>query len=105
MKPVAEHLFGDFYIEIYQAVWAEASRLRETNELINCAYLVTIPVVAIHGDYDPHPIDGVGKPLSEKLSDFKMITIKNCGHKPWREKYAKDAFFEILRKEFNLITN
>ncbi len=93
----------DFNIEIYQAVWAEAFSLRETNELINCAYLVTIPVVAIHGDYDPHPIDGVEKPLSEKLSDFKMITIKNCGHKPWQERYAKDAFFEILRKEISLI--
>jgi pimeloyl-ACP methyl ester carboxylesterase len=75
--------------------------LRETNELINCANLITIPVVAIHGDYDSHPIDGVEKPLSENLSDFKMITINDCGHTPWRERYAKDAFFKILRKELN----
>jgi len=91
----------DLNIEIYQAVWAEASKLRDTKELINCASLITIPVVALHGDYDSHPIDGVEKPLSERLSDFRMITIKNCGHTPWRERFAKDVFFEILRKELN----
>ena len=95
----------DLDLTIYQSVWAEASRLRETNELINCADKVKCLVVAIHGDYDSHPIDGVEKPLSNKLSDFKMIRIKKCGHTPWRERYAKDSFFEILRNELCLITN
>lgn len=90
---------------IYQVVWAEASRMRETNELINCADKIKCPVVAIHGEYDSHPIDGVELPLSGKLSDFKMIRIKNCGHTPWRERYAKDTFFELLRNELYLITN
>jgi pimeloyl-ACP methyl ester carboxylesterase len=89
----------DFNIVIYQAVWADASKLRDTKALINCANLITIPVVAIHGDYDTHPVEGVEKPLSERIPDFKMITIKNCGHTPWHERFAKDTFFEILRKE------
>ncbi|GAP42937.1 pimeloyl-ACP methyl ester carboxylesterase [Lentimicrobium saccharophilum] len=89
----------DLDLTIYQSVWAEASRLRETNELINCADKIKCPVVAIHGNYDSHPIDGVEKPLSEKLGDFKMIQIENCGHIPWRERVAKDTFFEILRNE------
>lgn len=84
---------------IYDSVWAEASRLRETYELINCADKIKCPVVAIHGVYDSHPIDGVEKPLSISLSDFRMIRIKNCGHTPWKERYAKDVFFEILRIE------
>ncbi len=95
----------DLNIEIYQAVWAEASKLRETKELINCANLISIPVVAIHGDHDSHPIDGVKIPLSKGLSDFRMIIIKDCGHTPWRERFAKDVFFEILRKELNQITD
>jgi pimeloyl-ACP methyl ester carboxylesterase len=95
----------DLDMTIYQPVWTEASRLRDTNELINCGDRIKCPVVAIHGDYDSHPIDGVEKPLSNKLCDFKMIRIKKCGHTPWRGRYAKDTFFEILRKELYLITN
>lgn len=86
---------------IYQPVWSEASRLRATNELINCADRIKCPVVAIHGDYDPHPIDGVDQPLSQRLVDFKLIRIEKCGHTPWRERHAKDSFFKILRIELD----
>lgn len=89
----------DLDLTIYQSIWAEASRLRDTQELINCADRIRCPVVAIHGDYDSHPIDGVERPLFNKLHDFKMIRIEKCGHTPWRERYAKNTFFEILRKE------
>ena len=95
----------DFDLTIYQSVWAEASRLREANELINCADKIKCPVVAFHGDYDSHPIDGVEKPLSDKLRDFRMIRIKKCGHKPWKERYAKYLFLKTLRNELWLTAN
>lgn len=66
----------------HQAIWAEATRLRNSNEFMNCASKITTPVVAIHGDYDPHPVDGVKKPLSELLPNLKMIILTNCGHTP-----------------------
>jgi len=86
---------------IFRSVWSEAARLRVTNELINCADRIKCPVVAIHGDYDPHPVDGVERPLSRRLQDFKLIRIEKCGHIPWRERHAKDSFFEILRSELD----
>ena len=86
---------------IYWSVWSEAARLRDTNKLINCADRIRCPVVAIHGDYDSHPIDGVDQPLSRRLKDFKLIRIEKCGHTPWRERFAKDSFFEILRSELD----
>lgn len=92
-------------MEIYQSIWPEAARLRDTNELINCSKTIECPVVAIHGDYDSHPIDGVEKPLSARLVDFKMIRLEKCGHSPWKERLAKDSFFKLLRKELYLITN
>jgi pimeloyl-ACP methyl ester carboxylesterase len=60
---------------------------------------VKCPVVAIHGDYDPHPPEGIRLPLSQILQDFRFILLKNCGHKPWIEKMAKERFFEILETE------
>jgi pimeloyl-ACP methyl ester carboxylesterase len=72
-------------MQIYQSIEPEASGLRETGELIRCADRIKCPVVAIHGDYDPHPPEGVEKPLSERLHDFKMIHFEKCGHAPWIE--------------------
>lgn len=88
-------------MEIYQSVWSEALGLRKTKELINCTDYIKCPVVAIHGDYDPHPLEGVEKPLSARLDNFRMVRIEKCGHTPWRERQAKDNFFRILREEIN----
>jgi pimeloyl-ACP methyl ester carboxylesterase len=59
-------------------------------------------VVAIHGDYDPHPSEGVREPLSRTLRDFRFVLLRNCGHKPWIERAARDEFYEILRKQLLL---
>jgi len=60
---------------------------------------IACPVVAIHGDWDPHPAKGVNVPLARELSDFKFILLKKCGHRPWNERNASEAFFDILVKE------
>ncbi len=86
-------------MEVYQSVWAEASKLRDSNELVRCADGIRCPVVAIHGEYDSHPADGVEKPLSERLSDFKMIRLEKCGHVPWKESQSQYKFFQILKEE------
>lgn len=85
--------------EIMRAVWAEAAELRNTDKLINTSDRVICPVVAIHGDHDPHPAKGVEIPLSERMEDFKMIVIEKCGHTPWKERQARKPFYEILRQE------
>lgn len=86
----------DLNIEIHNSIWLEASNMRKDRELINCADNVKCPVIAFHGENDPHPIVGVEKPLSLRLADFKMIRLKKCGHTPWKERYARDIFFELL---------
>ena len=58
-------------------------------------------MVAIHGDTDPHPADGVQIPLEAVLKDFQFILLKNCGHKPWIERRAREEFFRILDKELS----
>ena len=73
--------------------------MRLDGSLLNFAENIQSPVLALHGDYDPHPIAGVREPLSSKLSDFRIIEIEHCGHKPWIERQAKDNFYEILKEE------
>lgn len=87
---------------IYDGIWPEAEKLRSSGELLEMAQSVRCPVVAIHGDYDPHPAEGVLKPLSLVIPNFSFHLLKQCGHTPWRERHARDEFFKILREEITV---
>jgi len=82
-----------------QQVWQEAEALRRSGELLEMGKQITCPVVAIHGDYDSHPAEGVERPLSRVLRDFRFVLLDKCGHSPWLEKQARDRFYDILRTE------
>lgn len=84
---------------IYKSVWKEAAGLRKSGKLMEAAQTVQCPVVALHGDHDPHSAEGVQKPLAKVLKDFRFILLEKCGHTPWMEKRARDEFFRTLAKE------
>jgi pimeloyl-ACP methyl ester carboxylesterase len=87
--------------DIFQRVWKDAAKLRSSGRLLELGQHVKCPVVAIHGDYDPHPVEGVQEPLSATLENFRLILLKNCGHRPWNERLARDNFFTALREELS----
>ena len=89
----------DFDHDQFRTVWPEAASLRRSGDLLKLGKQIRCPVVAIHGDHDPHPALGVQGPLTEVLSDFRFYLLAHCGHKPWIERQARDRFFEILKKE------
>ena len=89
----------EFQQHIYQRVWKEAKELRSSGKLLELGEQIKSPVVAIHGDYDPHPYEGIKNPLSPILKNFRFILLKNCGHYPWVEKKAKNEFYNILKNE------
>ncbi|MBI2405567.1 alpha/beta hydrolase [Candidatus Microgenomates bacterium] len=85
--------------DIYESVWKEAEELRKSGKFLEYGKTIACPVVVIHGDYDPHPFEGIKKPLSKIIKNCKFILLENCGHHPWFEKQAKDKFYEILTRE------
>jgi len=89
----------DCDVDIFQSVWKQAEELRRSGKLLELGKRIKCPVVAIHGDYDPHPAEGVQKPMSAILKGFRFILLKNCGHKPWIERQAKDRFYKTLKEE------
>ena len=89
----------DWKVEIFQNVWKDAKQLRKSGKLLELGKYIKCSVVAIHGDYDPHPAEGVQKPLSTILKDFRFVLLKNCGHMPWIEREAKNKFYRILKEE------
>ncbi len=85
--------------DTYQNIWEQARDLRRNEKLLEIGKAIRCPVLAIHGDYDPHPFEGVREPLSLLLRDFHFVLLEKCGHKPWIERSAKDVFYEILKRE------
>jgi pimeloyl-ACP methyl ester carboxylesterase len=89
----------DLQGEIFQGVWTEAAEMRRNGRLIELAPRIRCPVVAIHGDYDPHPAAGVQVPLAHAVQDFHFILLRQCGHKPWIERHARGEFYRVLKGE------
>ena len=85
--------------ESFKGVWEEASELRSCGKLLELGKEIRCQVIAVHGDYDPHPFEGVKEPLSRILKDFRFILLEKCGHRPWIEREAKERFYSLLRSE------
>jgi len=98
-KPIRIKNKVDFRLDIMQGVWRQAEKLRKSGKLLNLGNKIKCPVIAIHGEYDPHPADGVKKPLSSIIKNFRFILLKNCGHTPWIERQTREKFFRILKSE------
>lgn len=83
----------------FNSLMDEVVSMRASGELLDFSKEIECSVVAIHGKNDPHPWNGVKMPLENRLNEFKMFLIDKCGHDPWKEYYAKDEFFTVLKRE------
>lgn len=88
-----------YQAEVFRRLWPQVEAFRASGRLLELARRIRCPVVAMHGDYDPHPAEGVRQPLADTLDDFRFILLPRCGHKPWIERQARQRFFELLREE------
>ena len=86
----------------FQRVWNEASKMRGNGYFIEIAGKINCPIRIIHGDKDTTPIEGVIDPIKDHIKNIKWYEIEKCGHCPWKEKYGKDRFFEIIKEELSL---
>jgi pimeloyl-ACP methyl ester carboxylesterase len=89
----------DYQYDVYHGVWEQASKLRSSGKLLDMGTGIQCPVIAIHGDFDPHLAEGVREPLSRVLKDFRFILLEKCGHYPWLERNARDRFYAIIKNE------
>lgn len=97
----AEDNLIDLKADAFDGLMKEAMALRAGGELLRIGSQMGCPVLAIHGDYDPHPWQGVKEPLMRVVQDFQFVLLERCGHTPWYERQAREAFFQILREALN----
>ena len=93
----------DIQYEIFSRVWPDFVSLREQEGLLSKEFSKIIaPTVVIHGDYDPHPIEGIRPFLEGCLKKVHFHILPKCGHYPWIERHAKKVFFDLLIEELNV---
>lgn len=85
--------------ELNERVWGEFVALRSGHGVKAEFSKIEAPVVIIHGDYDPHPLEGVEPFLKSCVQNVTVHFIKQCGHYPWIEKHARNHFFDLIRQE------
>jgi pimeloyl-ACP methyl ester carboxylesterase len=82
--------------DVFRGVWDEACELRDKQILLQMAKGIRCPVIAIHGDWDSHPAEGVNDPLSRVIPDFRFVLLEKCGHRPWIERTASENFYKAI---------
>jgi pimeloyl-ACP methyl ester carboxylesterase len=88
--------------DIFEKVWPEFVILRDRPGYLESEFSkIEAPTVVIHGDYDPHPLDGIRPFLRKCLGNVNFHILAECGHYPWIERRAREPFFKILRKEIS----
>ena len=85
--------------QLFKHVWQEAAELRRSGRLLHYGAHIRCPVVAIHGNDDPHPAAAVKNSLSRECKNFRFILLKQCGHYPWIETFARERFYKKLINE------
>jgi len=58
---------------------------------------ITSEVLMVHGTYDPHPGKMIRASLEPHLARLEYVELDACGHSPWRERQAREPFFEVVR--------
>lgn len=85
--------------DLYEKVWKEAAGIRKSGTLLKRFSQIDCPMTLIQGEFDPHPAAGVIQPLKDNHVEIKAFVLDQCGHTPWRETYAREAFAQILFSE------
>ncbi|MBD3170217.1 MAG: alpha/beta hydrolase [candidate division Zixibacteria bacterium] len=93
----------DVQYDLHKKVFSDFVALRDTPGLLKKIFSeINIPVAVIHGDYDPHPIEGIRPFLESCIDDIHFNILEKCGHYPWLERYAREDFYILLRKELGI---
>ncbi|MBL6990517.1 MAG: alpha/beta hydrolase [Bacteriovoracaceae bacterium] len=86
-----------------QKVWSEFVTLRDTpGHLQSMFKKISVPVVVIHGDFDPHGLEGIEPFLRSCIENIKFHILKKCGHYPWIERDALDNFYKLIKMNLYL---
>lgn len=77
--------------------WDDMVHLQESGVYPAAFARISAPVLMLHGSYDPHPGEAIRDSLLPFVPKLEYQAFERCGHTPWIERHAREAFLERLR--------
>jgi pimeloyl-ACP methyl ester carboxylesterase len=82
----------------HHETWNDMVRL-QTESVYPAAFVaIKVPVLMVHGMYDPHPGRLISAGLRPYLPQLEYRELERCGHYPWLESAAADVFFALIHE-------
>lgn len=78
--------------------WNDMLRLQADGTYPAAFSTIAIPVLMLHGSADPHPGRMICDSLRAFLPQLEYRELDRCGHYPWHERAARDAFLRQVRE-------
>jgi len=82
--------------EGHTETWHDVIRLQRDGLEPQAFSQIRAPVLMIHGDHDRHPGVATRDLLRKYIPQLEYLTLERCGHEPWRERHAREAFAAAL---------
>jgi len=81
----------------HEETWDDMLRL-QTEGIYPAAFAaIKVPVLMVHGTFDPHPGRLTMQTLRPYLPQLDYCELEHCGHYPWIERAAAGGFFSLVR--------
>lgn len=80
----------------HEQTWADMVRLQRDGTYPAAFAAISVPVLMLHGEQDPHPGRLISQDLRAYIPHLEYQELPRCGHSPWLERQAKRAFFDTL---------
>jgi len=81
----------------HEQTWADMIKLQGDGVYPAAFAAIDAPVLLLHGDVDPHPGSLIADDLRRYIPHLEYLELAQCGHSPWLERHARDAFFASLK--------
>jgi len=81
----------------HKATWDDMMNLMTGGKYPQEFTRIKVPVAMFHGDYDPHPGKMIFENLRRFMPQLEYFEFKDCGHSPWKEKFARNDFLRDMK--------
>ncbi len=93
----AEQEIAHFDSKGHRESWSDMLRLQASGVCPAEFRSIRCPVLMLHGSHDPHPGSMIRASLEPHVPQLEYHELERCGHRPWVEQHARDAFLALAR--------
>jgi pimeloyl-ACP methyl ester carboxylesterase len=94
---ISPHEEDEVDARAHQETWDDMLLLQSEGFYPAAFAAIKVPVLMVHGAFDPLPGGLIAKGLHLHLPQLDYHELERCGHYPWLEKAAADAFYSLVR--------